>query len=141
MHMARIERDLGDKVSASLVDERIGQPFLLEGDTIRFWKIPESEIFVHEDPRGQTIQGRNFVGRFDNGFGIRINFKRLRNQLLRYDLPVTRFLRDLAHCATQADVDSIVAGRTLVVTKIVFIDEMRDGLVHRARIPILEYTD
>lgn len=139
--MARIEHGLGDKVSASLADERVGQPFLLEGDTIRFWKIPESEIFYHEDPRGQIIQGRNFVGRFENGFGIRINFKRLRNQLLKYDLPITRFMRDLAHCATQADVDSILAGRTLIVTKVVFIDEMSDGLVHRIRIPILEYKD
>lgn len=139
--MARIECDLGDKVSTSMTEEWLGQPFLLEGDTIRFWKIPESEIFTIKDPRGKIIQGRNFVGRFDNGFGFRINFKRLRNQLLRYDLPVTHFLRDLAHCATQADVDSIVAGRTLVVTKIVFIDEMQDGLMHRIRIPILEYTD
>lgn len=139
--MAKIERGLGDKVSASLADERIGQPFLLEGDTVRFWKIPESEVFYHEDPRGEIIQGRNFVGRFDNGFRFLINFKRLRNQLLKYDLPVTHFLRDLAHCATQADVNDILSTRTLIVTKIVFVDEMRDGLKHRVRIPILEYLD
>lgn len=139
--MARIEHGLGDKVSASLADERVGQPILLVEDVLRFDKVPESVTFRIGCPDGKMIQGRNFVGRFDNGFKIYINFKRLRNQLLKYDLPITRFMRDLAHCATQADIDDILSTRALVVVKIVFIDEMRDGLVHRIRIPILEYKD